>query len=221
MSKVTFPTPSFIVRNRRTELFALPTTTPNRFIAVEVRYSQGGLSYSDYKVKPRGYAVAAQAVTREPRREGEHFVCSGYTPSNGVCLHLEDATRYGDAKLIKIAREVVNNPELLGLIAQAAGNENLTLEGEIGEAVNGLARQAAQDRLAESYAVQAKQLDHYCKQLTPEQAQELRRRVAALNEQNQARTWEQVARGVAIERIAWELRGKTKEEYAAYLASMD
>ncbi len=48
----------------------LPLATPGHFIEVRVSYSKGGMCYSTYKTKPRGYYLSAGPVEREDVRNG-------------------------------------------------------------------------------------------------------------------------------------------------------
>ena len=70
--------------------------------------------------------------------------------------------------------------------------------------------------------IQRDQLTVMKQNMTPAQAAELQRQVDNLNKDRDK--WKDgfdVPRGVTTERLAWLIRGKTEEEYRAYLNSMD
>jgi hypothetical protein len=85
----------------------------NTFYVVSVNYHKGGMSYYDYKVKPRRYAlhVSEQKIEHTGGRTARSFMLF----SGGIQKTLEEAKAFSAKRLAKLA-EAITEADYLPLI---------------------------------------------------------------------------------------------------------
>lgn len=119
------------VRNRRIRLAELPTVEqPDRektqVISISVSFNAGGINYATYKKEPKGYNlhVQLQSISRS-----RGFVVREFTLfTGGLKAHLEDATRYSEKTLRKLADGALDSDLCRRVVAQVCENTGVTLD---------------------------------------------------------------------------------------------
>lgn len=100
----------------------LATTTPNKFIKVELYYNKGGETEWARRISPRAYMLHISAVEK---REVSGVVLESYCPSDSKKLILKDVVR-ASKKAEKEAEEIAESC-YHGYAYQVAEKNGLTL----------------------------------------------------------------------------------------------
>lgn len=193
-----------IVRNRRITIYKVPTSKPFHFIEVSVSHYEG--------------RFAAHFQLIEDKNDGWTKSYGG----SGVRITLATQPRYNERKLIDLFTTAENHPDFNHALAMVAGKANLNILGEWGQELGAEPERARLAKLQEGKDIQARQvaycLESWIMPKKPQNAQKFLDAVAALNTERNAQKFDDVPRGVEIERLAY-LVGleKTEAEFNEWL----
>ncbi len=108
--------------DRRIDVVELETTTPNKVVRVWVSYQAGGMSYFDYKEKPRGYGATFAVIEKGPNGMESSLL------GQSVGLFLEKATRFSQKKLTEWAEKVQEHPKYQETLNTCCSRCNVTIK---------------------------------------------------------------------------------------------
>lgn len=99
----------------------LKTTTPNKFIRVQLHYCEGGMNYFSGEVNKRGYRLSVQAI--EDKGDG----CISFMMFHGVAHTAEETKRFNARRLEELAAQGDKLPMYNECIQKVLRDENLVL----------------------------------------------------------------------------------------------
>lgn len=201
------------VVDQRVKLLKIATSDPHQFVTVTVSYNKGGTDY-----RKRGYSVTVDPITDK----GDGFI--SYTLFKGGFLFLEEATRYGEKTLLKVAATATEHPKFREILAKVAGGSKLTLIGEWDDGLADATETARLASVAQGFAIQSGQVENcvnWIRNQKPQNESVFRNAVAALNASTNPKNLDEVPRGAVIERIAFKVGlEKSAQEFEEWLKAV-
>lgn len=114
---------------RSFNVYRFPTTEPNKFIKVSVRYDEGGANYFDNRSTGRGFYMHFTPI------ETESF--EGHTIEKTLLFHgrkalIEETKRYNEKRILALVDQVRGecerrDPHIMRIVNVVLSEENLTL----------------------------------------------------------------------------------------------